>query len=529
MGRGTRIVIGLTALLASALCAAAQGGPPFYTNDPGTPGPRNWEINLGYMPFLYSNQSISHTPDVDINFGIGERIQLTYENAWLRVHQLPLDAKYGLGQSNFGVKWRFYDAGDSGWSISTFPQGFVNNPDDSVRRGITPQTNSFLLPFEFSHKLGVLDVDFELGYNFVHNGPSGWLAGVVVGHTFTPKLELDGEFYTQSTYNPYVSQPTLELGGRYRIHRPIVLLAAIVFVAGFFSAFFVNDTMCLVLTPLVVEITGQLRRNAVPYLLAVAMAANIGSVATITGNPQNMMIGSFSGIHYRTFAAALAPVAVVGLALTVAVIAAAYHREFRFQEKVALERRPVRVNRVLMWKSLAVSAGMIVFFFAGWPVSKVALMAGALLLVTRRVKPERIYREIDWSLLVLFIGLFIVVAGVEKTSLPGDLFRAAQQFHLERVPVLSALAAVLSNFVSNVPAVLVFKPFVVHMGNPVRSWLTLAMSTTLAGNLTILGSVANLIVVQRARHETPISFWQYFRVGAPLTALTIAVGALWLS
>ena len=312
-------------------------------------------------------------------------------------------------------------------------------------------------------------------------------------------------------------------------HRPIVLLAAIVFVAGFFSAFFVNDTMCLVLTPLVVEITGQLRRNAVPYLLAVAMAANIGSVATITGNPQNMMIGSFSGIHYRTFAAALAPVAVVGLALTVAVIAAAYHREFRFQEKVALERRPVRVNRVLMWKSLAVSAGMIVFFFAGWPVSKVALMAGALLLVTRRVKPELIYREIDWSLLVLFIGLFIVVAGVEKTSLPGDLFRAAQQFHLERVPVLSALAAVLSNFVSNVPAVLVFKPFVVHMGNPVRSWLTLAMSTTLAGNLTILGSVANLIVVQRARHETPISFWQYFRVGAPLTALTIAVGALWLS
>jgi len=311
-------------------------------------------------------------------------------------------------------------------------------------------------------------------------------------------------------------------------HRPIVLLAAIVLVAGFFSAFFVNDTMCLVLTPLVLEITRQLRRNAVPYLLAVAMAANIGSVATVTGNPQNMMIGSFSGIHYRAFAAALSPVAAIGLALTVAVIAATYHGEFRFQEKVALERRPVRVNRMLMWKSLAVSAGMIVLFFAGWPVSKVALMAGALLLVTRRVKPERIYREIDWSLLVLFIGLFIVVAGVEKTSLPGDLFRAAQQFHLERVPVLSALAAVLSNIVSNVPAVLVFKPFVVHMGNPVRSWLTLAMSTTLAGNLTILGSVANLIVVQRARYETPIGFWQYFRVGAPLTILTIAVGALWL-
>ena len=311
-------------------------------------------------------------------------------------------------------------------------------------------------------------------------------------------------------------------------HRPIVLLAAIVFVAGFFSAFFVNDTMCLVLTPLVLDISRQLRRNAVPYLLAVAMAANIGSVATVTGNPQNMMIGSFSGIQYRTFAAALSPVALVGLVMTVAVIAATYHREFRLQEKVALERRPMRINRVLMWKSLAVSAGMIVLFFAGWPVPKVALMAGALLLVTRRLKPERIYREIDWSLLVLFIGLFIVVAGVEKTSLPGDLLRATERFHLERASVLSAVAALLSNVVSNVPAVLVLKPFIAHMGDPARSWLTLAMSTTLAGNLTILGSVANLIVVQRARHEAPISFWEYFKVGAPLTVLTMIAGVVWL-
>jgi Na+/H+ antiporter NhaD/arsenite permease-like protein len=311
-------------------------------------------------------------------------------------------------------------------------------------------------------------------------------------------------------------------------HRPLVLLAAIVFVAGFFSAFFVNDTMCLVLTPLVLEITRQLRRNAVPYLLAVAMAANIGSVATMTGNPQNMMIGSFSRIHYRTFVATLSPVAGIGLVLTVAVIAAIYHREFRFQEKVVLSHRRIRVNRVLMWKSLAITAAMIVFFFAGWPVPKVALMAGAVLLVTRRVKPERVYREIDWPLLVLFIGLFIVVAGVETTSLPGDLFHAAEPFHLDRVPVLSAFAAVLSNLVSNVPAVLVFKPFIEHMRDPERSWLTLAMSTTLAGNLTVLGSVANLIVIQRSRHAVQIGFWEYCRVGVPLTILTIVAGVLLL-
>jgi Na+/H+ antiporter NhaD/arsenite permease-like protein len=155
-------------------------------------------------------------------------------------------------------------------------------------------------------------------------------------------------------------------------------------------------------------------------------------------------------------------------------------------------------------------------------------MAGALLLITRRIKPERIYREIDWSLLVLFIGLFVVVAGVESTSLPEDLFRAAQQFRLERISVLSAFAAFLSNVVSNVPAVLVFKPFIPHLRDPVQSWLTLAMSTTLAGNLTILGSVANLIVVQRARHEAPIGFWEHFKVGAPLTLLTIAAGVVLL-
>ena len=311
-------------------------------------------------------------------------------------------------------------------------------------------------------------------------------------------------------------------------HKPIMLLASIVFVAGFFSAFFVNDTMCLVLTPLVLEIARQLRRNPVPYLLAVAMAANIGSVATITGNPQNMMIGGFSSIGYRSFAAALSPIAAVGLVLTVAVIAAVYHREFRFQETVALERRPATIDRLLLWKSLALSAAMIVSFFVGWPVSKVALMAGALLLVTRSVEPEKVYRAIDWPLLVLFIGLFIVVAGVDRTALPRNLFNAARSFHLEKTWVLSTFAALLSNVVSNVPAVLVFKPFVTHMSDPAKRWLTLAMSTTLAGNLTIVGSVANLIVIERARTEAPISFWEYFKVGVPLTAMTIGFGVVWL-
>ena len=310
--------------------------------------------------------------------------------------------------------------------------------------------------------------------------------------------------------------------------RPILLLAAIVFVAGFFSAFFVNDTMCLVLTPLVLEITRQLRRNPVPYLLAIAMAANAGSVATITGNPQNMMIGSFSGIPYRSFAAVLSPVAAASLVLTVAVIAAAYHREFRLQERVAIERRPIRVNRPLFWKSLAASAGMLVFF----------LLAGRFRRYVDRgsgatgYSPGETRKDLPRNRLVAAGSLHRPVyccRRIEKTSVPADLFRAAQPYHLERISVLSATAAILSNIVSNVPAVLVFKPFVAQMGNPARTWLTLAMSTTLAGNLTILGSVANLIVIQKARHAVRIGFWEYFRVGAPLAVLTIAVGVLVLS
>jgi Na+/H+ antiporter NhaD/arsenite permease-like protein len=310
-------------------------------------------------------------------------------------------------------------------------------------------------------------------------------------------------------------------------HRPLVLLAGIVLVAGVFSAFFVNDTMCLVLTPLVIEITKRLRRHPVPYLLAVAMASNIGSVATVTGNPQNMMIATFSRIGYGEFAAALAPVAALGLAATVVTIAMVYRSEFRDESRLIAEHQPVRVNRVLLWKSVLVSAAMIVLFFAGWPVPKVAVIAGALLLVTRRLKPEKVYREIDWGLLVLFIGLFIVIAGLEKTNIAADLFALASRYHLERTVPMSIFTALLSNLVSNVPAVLVFKGFVPHLPDPRHGWLTLAMASTLAGNLTLLGSVANLIVVQRARHEVEISFREYARAGVPLTLLTLAIGA-WL-
>ncbi len=311
-------------------------------------------------------------------------------------------------------------------------------------------------------------------------------------------------------------------------HRPLPLLSSIVLVSGIFSAFFVHDTMCLVLTPLVLEIVTRLRRNPVPYLLAVAMAANIGSVATITGNPQNMMIGTFSKISYRLFVFRLAPIAAIGLALTVLLIFLVYRVEFQDQGPVEIARQRVRVNQVLLWKSLVAAAAMIMLFFVGWPVSKVAMVTGAILLITRRVKPEKVYREFDWSLLVLFVGLFIVIAGIEKTSFSHDLENVAAHFRLQNVGVLSLLSALISNLVSNVPAVLLFKPLIANLANPTLAWLSLAMSSTLAGNLTLLGSIANLIVVERARHTVEISFFEYLKVGLPLTVLSIAVGVLML-
>jgi len=216
--------LALLALFFAAASAFAQGGPPYYTNDPGTPGNLNWEINLGYMPFFYSDQSVSHTPDVDINFGVGDRIQLTYENAWLRVQQPASATKFGLGQSNPGVKWRFYDAGEDGLSISMFPQFFLNNPNDAVHRGITSPSQSFEFPMEFSKKFGPVDVDYEIGYQFVHKGPNAWLTGLVIGHDLTSKLEIDMELYNQGTFHPSNNQPTIDFGARYKIHSPIIVL-----------------------------------------------------------------------------------------------------------------------------------------------------------------------------------------------------------------------------------------------------------------------------------------------------------------
>ncbi|MGH7358090.1 MAG: SLC13 family permease [Candidatus Rokuibacteriota bacterium] len=313
-----------------------------------------------------------------------------------------------------------------------------------------------------------------------------------------------------------------------RAGTPVGLLGVVVAASGVLSALFVNDVICVVLAPVVLGAARRLRLPPIPYLIALATAANVGSVATLTGNPQNMLIGSFSGIGYRAFLARQAPVAVLGLVATFAVVWLAYRRQLPETLPAVDLSAQFPVHWALMAKTILAVCVMLVAFLAGVPIALVAAGGAAYSLLTRRVNPKKVYREIDWELLVLFTGLFVVVGGIEEVRLTEYLFGWAGQLALYRPAALTIVTAVLSNLVSNVPAVLLFKSVIPTFGEPTRAWLILAMASTLAGNLTLLGSVANLIVVEAAREERIlIGFWEYARVGIPLTVVTLALG--WLT
>jgi Na+/H+ antiporter NhaD/arsenite permease-like protein len=311
---------------------------------------------------------------------------------------------------------------------------------------------------------------------------------------------------------------------------PFALLVATTVLAGVLSAFLVNDAICLVMAPIVVQATRAMDRDPLPYLVATATASNCGSVATITGNPQNMVIGALSGISYPAFSAALAPVAALGLILVVIVVRLVYREEFT--RRAALDPHVLRgrAHPGQMLKAGLTCLALAIAFFAGVRPAEAALVAGAFLLATRSLKPARIYRELDGPLLLLFAGLFVVVAGAERALLTPDLVAATGALGLADPWRLSALTAVLSNIVSNVPAVLALKPFIPPLADSHRAWLVVAMSSTLAGNFTLLGSVANLIVAEHARKaQTPMSFLAYFKVGLPLTLVTLTAGTAWLA
>lgn len=310
---------------------------------------------------------------------------------------------------------------------------------------------------------------------------------------------------------------------------PKQLLVLIIFSSGLLSALFLNDTIVIMFTPLILDITAALKRNPIPYLIALATSANVGSVATIIGNPQNMIIGSISNIPFTEFALKLTPVALIGFLIIWLVMNLIYKKEFKNEQLITPVEDNFKVFRPLLIKSTVVLILMLAAFNLGYPIAITALAGASILLITRRIKPERVFTEIDWSLLVFFSCLFIIthtiniyfysaITRLENYSFTGNL-----------ISDFSIVSAILSNLISNVPAVLILSPTVFKIQNNQTIWLALAMSSTFAGNLTLIGSVANLIVAESSkRRGIRLEFGEYLKAGVPITIITLIIGIFWL-
>lgn len=306
------------------------------------------------------------------------------------------------------------------------------------------------------------------------------------------------------------------------------LLPTVIFSSGVLSAFLVNDIVCLMMAPLIMRVCREMARPATPYLLALATASNIGGTATITGNPQNILIGSVSHIPYLDFLVHLGPVALVGLLLDWLVLHLLYMGSATPALPVPVSNGALEVKKRRLIFPIFITLLVFAGFLWGAPPALVAAIGGALLLVHPEFPPRRIYGDVDWSLLVFFAGLFLIVGAVEQAGIAQQMLQAAEHLNLQNLWIFTGVTVLFSNIVSNVPAVMLLKDLAPHYSNPHLFWMMLAMASTLAGNLTITGSVANIIVVEKAREQSPISFTEYLKAGVPVTILTIIFGVLWL-
>jgi Na+/H+ antiporter NhaD/arsenite permease-like protein len=310
------------------------------------------------------------------------------------------------------------------------------------------------------------------------------------------------------------------------VSTPRTLLWAIVFAAGGLSAFLVNDTVCLMMTPLVLRIVDDAELPPIPFLLALAFGSNAGSVATLTGNPQNMIVGTLSGISYARFAAALALPALASLLLVAVLLHLLFRRELPRRRLASPHIGRPEVDRRLLAKSLGATALVLLGFAAGLPLAWTALTGAALCMAVSGRAPREALMRVDWPLLLFFAGLFVVVAGVGRSG-------AADRMHEGIAPLLghgatrqtlvfSVFSVAASQLVSNVPFVLLAGHWIPRMAEPRLLWLATALAATLAGNLTVVGSVANLIVLELAGDRGRIGFWRFLRYGAVVTAATLA-------
>ncbi len=315
---------------------------------------------------------------------------------------------------------------------------------------------------------------------------------------------------------------------------PAAWLGLVIVVGGALSAVFTNDIVCLAMAPVLIDACLRRRLDPVPYLLALACASNIGSAATLIGNPQNMFIGAVLKLHFGDYLRqAFLPVAGSLLLLWLLLAwrlpppQAAAHA---VTTEAAADELPF--DRWQTAKGLAVMAALMVIFLAtDWPREVAALVGAGLLLLSQRFHSSRVMSLVDWPLLVLFMGLFVINHALEHTGLTGQALQWLRQqgLHLDQTAPLFATTLVLSNLVSNVPAVMLLLPAVQGPG-AVEAGTLLALVSTLAGNLLIVGSIANIIVVDAARQRGITIDWKrHARTGLPVTVTSLTLAAAWLA
>jgi len=308
------------------------------------------------------------------------------------------------------------------------------------------------------------------------------------------------------------------------------LLGAVLWGAGILSAFVTNDAVCVLAAPLVVELIERWKLPRLPFLLALATGANTGSVATLVGNPQNMLCAVLGKLEFAAFLAHVGPVAILGLVANHAILAWLYRRELEGDLTPEEVTGPLFTRSTVL--SLVVIAGTVVVYTAGANLAFTALGGFVVLLVLHRVRAELVWSRIDWSILLFFGGLFISVDALARSGAVGWLFAHTPLFdsalgHFSYARA-SAFFLIGSNVVTNVPFILIVRSEMERMPDPVLAWELLAMASTFAGNLTLLGSVANVIVSEKSQRVGGLSFGEYLRAGIPIAIITTIIGTVWL-
>ncbi len=335
----------------------------------------------------------------------------------------------------------------------------------------------------------------------------------------------------------------LRVAGFYRLvakyvlafaHRPLTLLIGITVSSALLSSVFANDIVCLAFTPVLCEVAQTSKRNPLPYLIALATSSNIGSVATLIGNPQNMFIGQVSNLEFGRYLLVMAPVMLLGMVANVGVVRLLWRDEFKTSPESGAITQPPHELATLkpdyrsIKKTLILTGLLLLAFLIGWPRELCALAAAALLLPSRRNPAEKLFALVDWNLIMLFIALFVIVGTLQERGLMAQALvnLSSKGFALDQPVIFVSLCTILSNLVSNVPAVLLMQDI---PRDSQTLWYLLAMASTLAGNLTLLGSIANLIVAEKAAgYGVRINFGDYVKIGLPLTLITLFIGTVWV-